>query len=143
MWIEKGFAWDIPTKLYVDSKHRVSGLCLLSLAMFIRVYPRFCRSFSVLIGSLGNLISLVLVLVLVWWKRIIEKSPNFSIIGPCFCRVVFGSSSLFVLHHPVELDLKKKQGVQLEEISYDLAQEEIAANSGFDMGKGSGQTKST
>ncbi|XP_073236742.1 kinesin-like protein KIF28P [Porites lutea] len=56
-------------------------------------------------------------------------------------RVVFGSSSLFVLHHPVELDLKKKQGVQLEEISYDLAQEEIAANSGFDMGKGSGQTK--
>lgn len=37
MWIEKGFACDIPTKLYVDSKHRVSGLCLLSLAMFIRV----------------------------------------------------------------------------------------------------------
>ena len=43
----------------------------------------------------------------------------------------------------MELDLKKKQGVQLEEISYDLAQEEIAANSGFDMSKGSGQTKST
>lgn len=57
--------------------------------------------------------------------------------------MVFGSSSLYVLHHPVELDLKKKQGVQLEEISYDLAQEEIAANSGFDMSKGSGQTKST
>ena len=57
--------------------------------------------------------------------------------------MVFGSSSLYVLHHPVELDLKKKQGVQLEEISYDLAQEEIAANSGFDMSKSSGQTKST
>jgi len=56
---------------------------------------------------------------------------------------MIGSSSLFVLHHPVEFEQKKKDGVHLEEITYDLAQEEIAANSGFDMAKGSGQTKST
>ena len=56
---------------------------------------------------------------------------------------MFGSSSLYVLHHPEELVKKKKEGAQLEEVTYDLAQEEIAANSGFDMGKSSGQTKST
>ena len=55
---------------------------------------------------------------------------------------MIGSSSLYVLHHPVEFEKKKKSGVHLEEITYDLAQEEIAANSGFDMAKGSGQTKS-
>lgn len=56
-------------------------------------------------------------------------------------RVMFGSSGLYVLHHPAELKQKKEEGTHLEEITYDLAQEEIAANSGFDMGKGSGQTK--
>ena len=55
---------------------------------------------------------------------------------------MIGSSSLYVLYHPVEFEKKKKDGVHLEEITYDLAQEEIAANSGFDMAKGSGQTKS-
>ena len=58
-------------------------------------------------------------------------------------RVMFGSSGLYVLHHPAELKQKKEEGTHLEEITYDLAQAEIAANSGFDMGKGSGQTKST
>lgn len=58
-------------------------------------------------------------------------------------RVMFGSSSLYVLHHPVELEKKKKAGagVHVGEITYDLAQEEIAANSGFDMAKSGGQTK--
>ncbi|KAJ7319512.1 hypothetical protein OS493_035822 [Desmophyllum pertusum] len=56
-------------------------------------------------------------------------------------RVMFGSASLFVLHHPVELENIKKEGVKLEEITYDLAQEEIAENSGFNMGKNSGQSK--
>ena len=55
---------------------------------------------------------------------------------------MFGSASLFVLHHPVELENIKKDGVKLEEITYDLAQEEIAENSGFNMGKNSGQSKS-
>lgn len=55
---------------------------------------------------------------------------------------MFGSSSLYVLHHPKELEINKKNGVHLEEITYDLAQEEIAANSGFDMAKGTGHTKS-
>lgn len=76
-------------------------------------------------------------------RQRIGNAANFSIFGACFCRVMIGSSSLYVLHHPKELDKKKKEGVQLEEITYDLAQEEIAANSGFDMVKGSGQTKST
>lgn len=56
-------------------------------------------------------------------------------------RVMFGSASLFVLHHPVEFEKKKNAGDTIE-ITYDLAQEEIAANSGFNMGKNSGQTKS-
>lgn len=55
---------------------------------------------------------------------------------------MFGSASLFVLHHPVEFEKKKKEGVKLEEITYDLAQEEIAENSGFNMDKNSGQSKS-
>ena len=57
-------------------------------------------------------------------------------------RVMFGSASLFVLHHPVEFEKKKKEGVKIEEITYDLAQEEIAENSGFSMDKNSGQSKS-
>lgn len=55
---------------------------------------------------------------------------------------MFGSASLFVLHHPVEFEKKKKDGVKIEEVTYDLAQEEIAENSGFNMNKNSGQSKS-
>ncbi|KAJ7319504.1 hypothetical protein OS493_035814 [Desmophyllum pertusum] len=36
-------------------------------------------------------------------------------------RVMFGSASLFVLHHPVELENMKKDGVKLEEITYGLS----------------------
>ncbi|XP_022782679.1 kinesin-like protein KIF28P [Stylophora pistillata] len=56
-------------------------------------------------------------------------------------RLLFGSATLYVLHHPVEFEKKKKQGIKIEEVTYDLAQEEIAASSGFNMGKNSGQTK--
>ena len=59
-----------------------------------------------------------------------------------FDRVMFGSSSLYVLHHPTELQKKRKEGVHVEEITYDIAQEEITANSGFGVAKGVGQTKS-
>lgn len=55
---------------------------------------------------------------------------------------MFGSSSLYVLHHPAELQKKRKEGVHVEEITYDIAQEEITANSGFGVAKGVGQTKS-
>lgn len=56
-------------------------------------------------------------------------------------RVMFGSSSLYVLHHPAQLQKKRKEGVHVEEITYDIAQEEITANSGFGVAKGVGQTK--
>ena len=59
-----------------------------------------------------------------------------------FDRVMFGSGSLYVLHHPTELQEKKTAGVHVEEITYDIAQEEITANSGFDLAKSGGQTKS-
>ena len=44
---------------------------------------------------------------------------------------MFGSASLFVLHHPAEYESKRKEGVKFEEVTYDLAQEEIAENSGL------------
>ena len=69
----------------------------------------------------------------------------FLFIFPSSCslaRVMFGSASLFVLHHPAEFEKKKKEGVKIEEITYDLAQEEIAENSGFSVDKNSGQSKS-
>ncbi|XP_062517829.1 kinesin-like protein KIF28P isoform X2 [Corticium candelabrum] len=48
-------------------------------------------------------------------------------------RVMFGSSHLYVVHHPKELAAAKKAGVKLKNVTYDMAQEEIAQNSGFDM----------
>ncbi|EDO42435.1 predicted protein, partial [Nematostella vectensis] len=56
-------------------------------------------------------------------------------------RVMFGSSNLFVVHHPVELGKACKSGVTLQKITYDMAQEEIAQNSGFDMDKAGGKSK--
>ena len=46
---------------------------------------------------------------------------------------MFGSSHLYVVHHPKELAAAKKAGVKLKNVTYDMAQEEIAQNSGFDM----------
>lgn len=50
-----------------------------------------------------------------------------------YLRVMFGSSHLYVFHHPKELAAAQKAGAKLKKISYDMAQEEIAHNSGFDM----------
>lgn len=47
---------------------------------------------------------------------------------------MFGSSHLYVFHHPTEAKDLKEKG-QLIDISYEMAQEEIAKNAGFKMKK--------
>ncbi|XP_022096862.1 kinesin-like protein KIF28P [Acanthaster planci] len=56
-------------------------------------------------------------------------------------RVMFGSSHLYVFHHPQDLAKNQKAGKKEEKVTYDTAQEEIAANSGFDMKKGPDKSK--
>lgn len=48
-------------------------------------------------------------------------------------RVLLGSSNLYVFYHPKELQAFQKAGKKHSPITYDLAQEEVAASSGFDM----------
>jgi uncharacterized protein YaaQ len=55
-------------------------------------------------------------------------------------RVMFGSSHLYVFHHPTQLAAAQKAGVKIKSINYDMAQQEIAQNSGFDM-QTSGKSK--
>ena len=50
----------------------------------------------------------------------------------CFGRIMFGSSHLYVFHHPGQA---KPSTVDLDDISYEMAQEEIAQNSGIEMDK--------
>ena len=53
----------------------------------------------------------------------------------CFSnRIMFGSSHLYVFYHPTEAKELKEKG-QLIEVSYEMAQEEIAKNAGFKMKK--------
>ena len=47
---------------------------------------------------------------------------------------MFGSSHLYVFHHPTEAKDLKEKG-ELIDISYEMAQEEIAKNAGFKMKK--------
>lgn len=49
-------------------------------------------------------------------------------------RIMFGSSHLYVFHHPSEAKELKEKG-ELVEVSYEMAQEEIAKNAGFKMKK--------
>lgn len=58
----------------------------------------------------------------------------------CLFRVMFGSSNLFVVHHPTELDKAIQSGGKVEKITYDMAQEEIAQSSGFNMDKTGGKS---
>lgn len=51
-------------------------------------------------------------------------------------RLMFGSSHLYVFHHPKEVDEAKKSGTELEDVNYEMAQEEIAQNSGVNVEKG-------
>ena len=46
---------------------------------------------------------------------------------------MFGTSNLYVFHHPHELEAILATGQKPPAITYDCAQEEVAANSGFDM----------
>ena len=48
-------------------------------------------------------------------------------------RVLFGSSHLYVFHHPKELAQLAKEGRAPKPVTYDFAQEEIAQEKGFDM----------
>ncbi len=48
-------------------------------------------------------------------------------------RVLFGSNHLYVFHHSTELSKLVKSGKKPAAVTYDLAQGEIASNSGFDM----------
>lgn len=46
---------------------------------------------------------------------------------------MFGSNHLYAFHHPVELEAANANNIKLPEVSYETAQEEIAAVAGFDM----------
>lgn len=52
-----------------------------------------------------------------------------------FNRVMFGSTHLYVFHHPQDAAIQEKEGHKVEKVSFNTAQEEIAQNKGFDMGK--------
>eukprot|EP00057_Strongylocentrotus_purpuratus_P008662 XP_011663136.1 PREDICTED: kinesin-like protein KIF1B [Strongylocentrotus purpuratus] len=60
-------------------------------------------------------------------------------------RVLFGSKHLYVVHHPQDLakNPKKEKEVSEEKPTYSKAQEEIAANSGFEIKKGPNRSKGT
>ena len=47
---------------------------------------------------------------------------------------MFGSSHLYLFYHPEEQKTLKKDG-KLIEVSYEMAQDEIAKNAGFKMKK--------
>lgn len=59
---------------------------------------------------------------------------------PSHLRVLLGSSNLYVFHHPKELTELAKAGEKPAPVTYDLAQEEVAVSSGFDMST-EGKTK--
>ena len=49
----------------------------------------------------------------------------------CFLvRVMFGTSHLYVFHHPAEVN---SSSLKQAEITYEMAQEEIAKNAGLDV----------
>ena len=45
-------------------------------------------------------------------------------------RVMFGTSHLYVFHHPAEVE---SSSVKQADITYEMAQEEIAKNAGLDV----------
>ncbi len=58
-----------------------------------------------------------------------------------FSRIMFGSSHLYVFYHPQELQEAKTKGIEIEEVNYEMAQEEIAQNSGINVEKGTEKSK--
>ena len=63
----------------------------------------------------------------------ISISIHFQDLSPPPPRVLFGSSHLYVFHHPKELAQLAKEGRAPKPVTYDFAQEEIAQEKGFDM----------
>ncbi|XP_062500955.1 kinesin-like protein KIF28P isoform X2 [Corticium candelabrum] len=51
-------------------------------------------------------------------------------------RILFGSNHLYVFQHPAEHQSAKQNGIPIQEVSYDEAQEEIARCSGIDVNSG-------
>ncbi|XP_071966233.1 kinesin-like protein KIF28 [Antedon mediterranea] len=56
-------------------------------------------------------------------------------------RIMFGSKHLFIFHHPQDLAKNKQKQEVIAPVTYDQAQKEIAANSGFDVQQGPGKSK--
>ncbi|PIK54089.1 hypothetical protein BSL78_09017 [Apostichopus japonicus] len=56
-------------------------------------------------------------------------------------RVMYGSKHLYVFHHPQDLAKNPDKEKKEESPTYNSAQEEIVANSGFDMTKGSDKSQ--
>ena len=54
---------------------------------------------------------------------------------------MFGSSHLYVFYHPQELKEAKANVAEIEEVNYEMAQEEIAQNSGVNVEKGTDKSK--
>ena len=58
-----------------------------------------------------------------------------------FSRVLFGSTNLFVFHHPQDFATQEKDKKVVPAPSYDSAQEEIAKNSGLSKFTSGGKSK--
>ena len=63
-----------------------------------------------------------------------QITTGYSLI--CNFRILFGSNHLYVFQHPAEHQSAKQNGIPIQEVSYDEAQEEIARCSGIDVNSG-------
>ncbi len=59
-----------------------------------------------------------------------DTLPSHLELLPLSSRLVFGTTAMYVFYHPAEA---AASGQQYADVTHEMAQEEIAANSGFDM----------
>ena len=57
-------------------------------------------------------------------------------------RLMVGTSHLFVFSNPIELEKLKNSGKEIIQVTYELAQEEIAQNSGYNLKQRSSSSSS-
>ena len=57
-------------------------------------------------------------------------------------RLMIGTSHLFVFSNPIELEKLKNSGKEIMQVTYELAQEEIAQNSGYNLKQRSSSSSS-
>ena len=57
-------------------------------------------------------------------------------------RLMIGTSHLFVFFNPIELEKLKNSGKEIIQVTYELAQEEIAQNSGYNLKQRSSSSSS-